>query len=79
MTETEDAVDDVNIKCETKVFCLYQLRMKTTVDLNISAEQNGLQNPWNVMMHENDSVFCKMSIDTAVNRKRLLALSCLSA
>jgi len=45
MTGTEDAVDDLNIKCETKVFCLYQLRIKTSVDLNISAEKNRLQNP----------------------------------
>ena len=79
MTETEDAVDDLNIKCETNVFYLYWLRIKTTVDLNISAEQNGLQNLSNVMMHENDSVFCEMPTDTAVTRKLRLVLSCLSA
>ena len=79
MTEAEDAVDDLNIKCESKDFCLYQLRMKTTVDLNISAEQNRLQNPVKDMMHENDSVFCEKSTDTTLTIKLLLALSCRSA
>jgi len=45
MTEAEETVDDLNIKIESKNFCLYQLRIKTTVDLNISAEYNRLQNP----------------------------------
>jgi hypothetical protein len=31
------------------------------------------------MKHENDSVFCELSTDTAVTIKPLLALSCLSA
>ena len=44
MTEAEETVDDLNIKIETKVFCLYHLRIKTTVDLNTSAQHNRLQN-----------------------------------
>jgi len=44
MTQAEETVDDLNIKIETKVFCLYQLRIKTSVDLNISDEHNRLQN-----------------------------------
>ena len=28
-------------------------------------------------MHENEGVFCEMSTDTAVTRKRLFALCCL--
>jgi hypothetical protein len=79
MTETEDAVDNLNIKCETNVFSLYQVGIKTTVNLNILAVINRLQAPWNLMMHENGSVFFEISIDTAVTSKGLLALFCRSA
>jgi hypothetical protein len=45
MTEAKETIDDLNIKIETRFFCLYQLRIKAVVDLNKSDEQFRLQNP----------------------------------
>jgi len=75
----EEAVVDLNIKTKTSFFFLYQLWLRTVANLNTSAEQNRLKTLAKVMMHENDSLFCEMSTDTAVTTKPLLTLCSLSA
>jgi len=66
LNEVEGTVDDLNIKSETEFFSLYQLRLKTFVDQNISAEKIDSKDLANAMMHRNDGVFCEMSTDKAL-------------
>ena len=74
----EESVD-VNIKTKTKFFSLYQLRLKIFVDLLYKPGTIKSKALAKITMHENDGVFCEMSTVTAVSRKRLLALPCVSA
>jgi hypothetical protein len=75
MTEAEESVD-VNKETKTMFPCLYQPRLKIFVDLLYQSSTIDSKALANVMMHENDGVFCEMSTVTTVTRKRLLALPC---
>jgi hypothetical protein len=79
MTEAEEAFVDLNIKTHTNFLCL-PVEVKTVVDLKYINRAQSTPKPFaKFMMYENDSVFCEISTDTAVTRKGLLSLSCLSA